>query len=171
MSYDPATYWTERHARQGPTYVARGGRQAEYEREYNAVAPFLGAHASGKVLDFGCGSGRFRKLLESVCTEYIGFDLVPGLGTGEPEQGTCDTVVATFVLQHIVDEGDYTFWTDAIYRALKPGGLFVVVDHVPMEGMDAHMKPRGIEGLLRLPWAGTCVEKVEDGHWYGWLVK
>jgi SAM-dependent methyltransferase len=141
------------------------------------VTPFLRHAVTGtRVLDFGCGPGRFRAVLEDGRT-YTGVDLIPGLGTMPLTDGlpveAFDTVTALWVLHHIVDWGQYRHWVTQIYNALAPGGRLVVVDcNLTGQRMDAHMKPRGMEALASLaPWSRLCVHDEYDGHWMGWLEK
>jgi SAM-dependent methyltransferase len=177
MKYDPARYWPDRYRRQGRNYVAKGGRATSAREQTEAVTPFLRHAVTGpRVLDFGCGPGRFRPVLEEGRT-YTGVDLIPGLGTmplGDslPAE-SYDTVTALWVLHHIVDWDQYRHWVTQIYNALAPGGRLVVVDcNLTDQRMDAHMKPRGLEALASLaPWSRLCVYGEYDGHWMGWLEK
>lgn len=167
--YDPELYWPARYRKQGKSYVAHGGRESSYTEQYNAIAPFLRERAKGRVLDFGCGPQRFRDCFE----DYVGVDLIPGLGT-EPLGKTLptgfDTAVAVMVLQHIVDGAAYRYWVEQLWKCLNPGGRLLIVDHVPMDGMAEHMRPRGI-GALALLNAGSQYRIVDvwQHHWMGVL--
>ena len=176
MTYNPKTYWRERYRRHGPTYVARGGRPAEYLREQRGAQPYLRKYVTGKrVLDFGCGSGRFRDVLSEGGREYVGVDLNEDLATVQLVDDRLprgfDTAVALWVLQHIVDEVEYLHWTRELYEALVPGGQLLVIDQFPdpTTHFDAHMKPRGIPALLRAaPWTGVeTLGGYGDQHWIG----
>lgn len=175
MTYDPERYWPERYQRQGPTYVARGGRKRDYALEQSAIAPFLRRVVVGpRVLDFGCGVGRFRDVLGEG-REYTGVDLIPGLGTQplvrELPRGF-DTAVAIMVLQHITDELVYRHWANELFECLNPGGRLVVVDHNTIEKPGAHMRPRGRRFLISTaPWRSITTSTPYDGHWCGWLLK
>lgn len=172
MTYDPATYWPDRYARQGETYVAQGGRRSSYEAQLELVAPLFDLlPAEGRVLDFGCGPQRFRPALEARGLTYDGFDLVPGLGTVDAvEPGRYDCAVAIYVLQHIVDEAEYAAAMGAIQGGLGPGGTLLVVDAAPPGNHGPptaeHMRPRGPTGVMR--WmASGMVRDLDDRHWYG----
>jgi hypothetical protein len=107
--------------------------------------------------------------------EYVGVDLIPGLGTQPltdqlPRGFDCG--VAIMVLQHIVDPEIYAHWVRELFACLNLGGRLIVVDHKVQAGMEAHMAPRGIEGLKALaPWSRTEIVGEYDGHWIGYLVR
>jgi SAM-dependent methyltransferase len=169
--YDPATYWQARYEAQGEPYVARGGRQDSHDAQVEAIVPYF-EHlpSSGRVLDFGCGPGRFRGALEAQGLEYEGVDLVPELGTmevGEIEPSSFDCAVAIFVLQHIVDERRYDAAIRVLHSVLRVGGTLLVVDHELRYGMDEHMRARGPSGLLPWTWRGYEMLGDHDGHWVG----
>jgi len=171
-------YWTNRYQRQGKTYVARAGAVGSYAAQRAALAPplrtLLGLGGK-RMLDFGCGPGRFRQIMEEGGREYVGVDLIPGLGTQAltdhlPRGFDCG--VAIMVLQHIVDPEIYAHWVRELFACLNLGGRLIVVDHKVQAGMEAHMAPRGIEGLKALaPWSRTEIVGEYDGHWIGYLVR
>lgn len=174
MTYDPDTYWPERHRRQGDTYVARGGNPAVSAKQVAALAPFLRFLPEGRVLDFGCGPGRFRPHLEERGLEYEGVDLIPGLGTMEVsdvDPGSFQASLAIFVLQHIVDEARYVEAVDTIYEALAPDGVLLVVDAFQLESPDPHMKPRGAAAVLTQGFSFYRPLGHFDAHWIGSFTK
>lgn len=142
-------YWTKWHEERGAN-TARSGGGGSYEAEKRAIEPWLkdALPRGGRVLDFGCGPGRFRPAIESVAGEYVGIDIIPGLSTIEPGAaipGSVDAVVAIMVLQHITDDDEYIRVVDELLGALRPGGLLFLVDHEPDSEAEwgAHMLPRG----------------------------
>lgn len=169
--YDPVAYWNERALRNGALYVAKGNAQEHYSREYKEFEPCLQAlvPSGGRLLDFGCGSGRFTALLSRIAKEYVGADIAPeGIELAEecyptaeyweltngsiPDlDATFDSIVAVFVLQHMVEWGDYVTWCSEFNRVLKPGGSLIVIDRDPWtDGVPvqlAHMHPRGTEAI------------------------
>jgi 2-polyprenyl-3-methyl-5-hydroxy-6-metoxy-1,4-benzoquinol methylase len=173
---DPRTYWTDRFARQGKLYVAQGGRQKIFDEQMKWVPPFLRANVFGRrVLDFGCGPGRFRKVLMEAGREYVGVDLIPDLGTeplGESLPQGFDTAVTVMVLQHITDDADYTHWCSELYACLNPGGRLLVIDHLQQSGMESHMRPRGMKAIkATAPWAQMEQLGEHSGHWIGLFLK
>lgn len=83
-----------------------------------AIEYFLGGHDMGKVVDFGCGKGRFAPFFK----DYVGLDIIPALVeenrkahpgkrfetipsiSMDAKIPICDIVLAVTVLQHIDDE-------------------------------------------------------------------
>lgn len=172
MTYDPKEYFARRARQQGKYYVAKGGRPEAWERERQAITPYLRTLVTGKrVLDYGCGPGRFRAVLSEQGREYTGFDLLDRFSTSAViPTAYYDTVVAVFVLQHIVDDEQYNDAVQTIYHALVPRGRFVVVDCIERPGLDAHMRPRGMAGLLMAGlWGSAHHVGSYEGHWIGWL--
>lgn len=179
MTYDPRTYWPDRYRAQGDTYVARGGDPDSYVEQLENVGSVLTLvlPTSGRVLDFGCGPGRFRPLLEDHGLEYDGYDLIPGLGTVdriEPERYDC--AVAIYVLQHIVDEAEYVAAMTSIWHGLRPGGQLFVVDAMPMANPAPHMKPRGRDRVADFLTGPNIVvepdaDPIDPGHWVGLFTK
>lgn len=175
MTYDPKTYFTRRFERQGQFYVAKSGSPKNYQREQEAIEPFLRAVVKGpRVLDFGCGPGRFRSVLSEEGRHYDGVDLVDGLGTLQIDKelpaNSYNSAVAVLVLQHIVSEEEYQHWTTQLQRCLVPRGRLVVVDCYIRPNLDEHMRPRGLRALVaKGGWTGARVIGEYAGHWMGYL--
>ena len=171
MTYDPHTYWPERYRVQGDTYVAKNGDPDSYVEQLEEIAPYLERllPVGGSVLDYGCGPGRFRPVIEGMGCEYDGYDLIPELGTID-RVGTnaYDAAIAVYVLQHIVDEADYAAALYTVWQGLRVGGHFLVVDHEPMSAPAAHMMPRGVEPIREI-FGGPHVVSHHAiiGHWLG----
>ena len=102
---------------------------------YRQLIPHLKTHASGRVLDVGCGTMPYRRFVEGAgaVTEYRGVDLeprgpgvtlIPGIhrieGVGD---GECDTVLCTEVLEHVSNPGPALA---EIRRVLRTGGILVL---------------------------------------------
>jgi SAM-dependent methyltransferase len=100
------------------------------------------------ILDFGCGVGLTSSMLVPYFARVTGVDVseklvararqaVPAAnfsgydGTRIPaDEATFDIVVAVNVFHHIVPEQRDALIAD-IYRVLKPGGMFVILEHNP----------------------------------------
>ncbi len=177
--HEQAVYWNARREAEGDTYVAKNSTQWSYDEQLAAVAPLLAEAVplGGRVLDFGCGPGRFREVLEERAHEYVGVDLVPGLSTVDWDfenlPGGFDVVVAVFVLQHVTDAEAFGHWVRQLHDCLKPGGRLIVLDHEPMDDAADHMAPRGIFGVLdEAPWKGSRNQPAKyDDHWFGIFAK
>lgn len=177
-TYHAETYWPERYRRQGETYVARGGRRESFDAQMEALVPYLDhLPTEGRVLDFGCGPGRFRPHLEARGLEYEGVDIIPGLGTMDVEDvepASFEAAVAIFVLQHIVDMPEYREVVDLLHGSLRAGGTLLVVDHewMPEEQRPAHMRPIGFGAICdHWLWYDAAEVGEYNGHWIGVFVR
>jgi SAM-dependent methyltransferase len=90
--------------------------------------------AGGRVLDYGCADAPYRRFFRTDA-EYIAADL-PGNpiataeirpdGTVAVEDSSCDAVLSTQVLEHVVDPGTYL---SECMRVLRPGGRLLLSTH------------------------------------------
>lgn len=100
---------------------------------YTAVLPRLRAHASGKLLDAGCGTMPFRTYLAGLGVEYRALDIerkAPGIDFVADVQNmhvlasaSYDTVLCSEVLEHVAHPA--TAITE-IHRILHPAGKFIL---------------------------------------------
>lgn len=169
-------YWQERAEREGETYVAKGGREDSFREQLEAIVPyFTFLPGEGRVLDYGCGPGRFRPALEARGLQYHGWDLLPQYRTFEwpPEWGSFDCGTAIFVLQHITHPVAHNLAVRHLHKALRPGGRLLVVDHHFTRGVKwrPHMAPRGPDALKHVGWSGFSRLGEHDGHWIGLFQK
>lgn len=181
VSYHPETYWPARFASEGPDYVAKRGDADSYERQHARFSAALASLVPNgrKLLDFGCGVGRFAMMLSYKTQDYVGADIVAGalslmpcgraieLAGHIPEDGF-DVVVAITVLQHIVSDSDFAHWCGELGRVLNPGGALVVIEDNGAPVMAPHMRPRGPEAIAAITGVGKF-ETLPAGpeHWAG----
>lgn len=145
--YNPREYWARRLKGIGKTYVAFHNQKGAFDKQTKVFWETMEATlpAGGRVLDFGCGIGRFATPLAEVFDFYDGVDLNPGALEHAPdlpnasftylsedklpfEDDFFDAVVSLTVIQHIVDPEDFSLWTAEIGRVVKPGGYIFVID-------------------------------------------
>lgn len=105
----------------------------------NYLKPLLEYRKSGKLLDFGAGTGWFMKLAEDAGFEVSGIEfmskaveagvkhfgltgLVQGCEDSLPKQQTYDIIIANNNIEHLVDP--YNF-SKRVFAALKDNGLLV----------------------------------------------
>jgi ubiquinone/menaquinone biosynthesis C-methylase UbiE len=102
---------------------------------------------SGKLLDVGCGTGRFLASMPTAGYELHGIDISAGMleearergldvvegSSGEMpfEDDTFDIVVTFAVLHHLIDPELVRATLREIVRVTRPGGTAVVWDHNP----------------------------------------
>jgi ubiquinone/menaquinone biosynthesis C-methylase UbiE len=196
MKYDPREYWAERLQRKGKNYVAWKSLSGAFDKQsevfWAATAPHL--PNGGRVLDFGCGVGRFAAVLSNVVDSYDGVDINEGALKLAPElenatfthlaedrlpfpDATFDGAVAFTVIQHIVDPKHYANWTAELARVVRPGGWFFVIDDPQFDTSgkrikDAiHMRRRTPEIisaslLSTVTKTGKISAEYKDSHYY-----
>jgi len=133
-----------------------------------AVVRALGPIRGARILDLGCGKGRFAAHLVAAGASVVGLDLSPAmLGRAEgvdrvlasarrlPFAGsTFDAVIAIEVLEHVGDVGPVLL---EARRVLRPGGRLAIVDKNAL-ALDA-----------RRPWLPSLVVKRIDEHRGRWM--
>lgn len=159
-----AAYWEDRARRyavegEGLAAVCSYGMPAFYNRlihlcQRRALEPWLRVGAGARVLDVGCGVGRWSRLLASRGAEVTGIDLSPtmieearrraragGLAdrcrfqvqdcTQLAVGGQFDLILCVTVLQHLRDAGAVGAALSRIVRHLAPQGRLVVLEAAP----------------------------------------
>lgn len=102
---------------------------------------------SGKLLDVGCGTGRFLSQMAAPAYEMTGIDISAGMLEEARERGldvvegssadmpfeddSFDLAVTFAVLHHLIDPELVRATLREIVRVTKPGGVAVVWDHNP----------------------------------------
>jgi 2-polyprenyl-3-methyl-5-hydroxy-6-metoxy-1,4-benzoquinol methylase len=117
-----------------------------------ALAKHLRVAAGTEVLDLGCGIGRWSRQLARRGAHVVGVDLAPSMieeARRRSPRGALpidyyvddlrtldlgrifDLVLAVTVLQHILDDGEFTRAAKNIARHLAPGGRAVLLEAAP----------------------------------------
>lgn len=162
--YQPAQYWEER-ARQfavegnGLAAVCAYGMPDVYNwaihlEQLKALAPWLDLAAGARVLDVGCGIGRWSRMLAARGGQVTGIDLSPTMivqarrravqdGVAERCEffvqdlaalhvaERYDMVLGVTVLQHILDPAALRTALGALHAHLKPGGRLILLEAAP----------------------------------------
>jgi len=145
-------YWEERTR----LYGARAAGYSdvamdEYEDRLRraAVERLLGRGEGRRLLDAGCGSGRWSIRLAEAGWVVMGADISHGLlalAASAPNvtyvQGSIqdldlpaasfDAVLSVTVLQHITDERSFDAAVDNLMRMLRPAGMVAVLEYAPL---------------------------------------
>ncbi len=128
----------------------------------DVMTKMLRPGASDRVLDIGCGNGRFGFFEKPSCGQLVGIDagshFAPeplrsvDLARGDVrllpfEDASFDKAYSLDVLEHLTEEGVVRMLSEA-RRVLRPGGKFFVYSHVMMSSKLAVFQ-RGVNRLVR----------------------
>jgi len=162
--YRPNAYWEDRARRfagegDGLAAVCAYGMPEFYNRAIHleqrlALEPWLNVAAGTRVLDVGCGVGRWSRLLAARGAEAWGVDLSPTMiaqarrrAAADGVAGRCrfevqdvshlelcerfDLVLGVTVLQHILDPGALRAALVAMTAHLAAGGRMILLEAAP----------------------------------------
>lgn len=167
--YRPSLYWEDRAKRfagerDGLAAVCAYGMPNFYNRAIDleqrlALDPWLNVSLGTRVLDVGCGVGRWSRMLAQRGAQVTGVDLSPTMiaqarqraqleGVAERCRfqvrdlsnldvgGKFDLVLAVTVLQHILDPGALRAAFAAMIAHLAPGGRMVLLEAAPTDAVN-----------------------------------
>jgi trans-aconitate methyltransferase len=159
-TYEPATYWVDRHSQLKGDIRSVGNREVsveENEKGYVRRAAVLSelladlALAEGSTLiEFGCGIGMQAPVIVGAGLEYTGVDISPDALTAArrrcPEGrfikadvrtfrtvSTYDLALAGYVLCHMVADADWTALLSSLTAGIRPGGHLIIEEQIPTE--------------------------------------
>ena len=165
-NYNAPLYWEQRAQRfaadgEGLAAVCSYGMPSFYNwqihcSQYLALRPWLDVGAGSRVLDLGCGVGRWSRLLAGRGAQVTGVDLSPTMvaiarrrsevqGLSErcrflvqdlaqlDAGGPYDLVLGVTVLQHILDAERLRSAVAGMAAHLAPGGRMVLLEAAPVQ--------------------------------------
>ena len=165
--YNPREYWSSRLQKEGALYVStRNSKKMNdhpWEDFRDTLRRVIAGTSQGRIIDFGCGVGRFAETAMEFADSYVGVDINSGAFAHAPElpnvefvglpedripfeDNSFDSVLSLTVLQHIVDPQHFATWTSELARVVKPGGLVYIIDDADQGAKikkAKHMKIRG----------------------------
>jgi SAM-dependent methyltransferase len=179
-------YWEERTR----LYGARAAGYSDvamdaYEDRLRraAIERLLGRGGGRRLLDAGCGSGRWSIRLAETGWVVTGADISHGLLALAPSapnvtyvQGAIqnldlptasfDAVLSVTVLQHVTEERDFEAAVDNLMRMLRPAGTVAVLEYAPLRvfgSMPGYMHARSRGQWLRAFTSRGCRLRAETG--------
>ena len=179
-------YWEERTR----LYGARAAGYSDvamdaYEDRLRraAIERLVGRGDGRRLLDAGCGSGRWSVRLAEAGWIVTGADISHGLLALAPSapnvtyiQGSIqdldlptagfDAVLSVTVLQHITDDRAFDAAVDNLLRMLRPAGIVAVLEFAPLVvvgAMPGYMRARSRTAWVRAFTARGCRMHAETG--------
>jgi SAM-dependent methyltransferase len=158
-------YWEERTRLYGARAAGYSDAAMDaYEDRLRraAIERLVGGGEGRRLLDAGCGSGRWSIRLAEAGWLVTGADISHGLLALAPSapnvtyvQGSIqdldmptasfDAVLSVTVLQHITDERSFDAAVDNLMRMLRPAGMLAVLEYAPLRvfgSMPGYMRAR-----------------------------
>lgn len=149
-------FWTDKYKEnEGKEYWVVGAHGKSYEQYLHNSKDIMNEfktvlQEAGTVIDFGCGIGRFRPMLQQYFENYIGVDLVKKIDTDEEYQTKygrkklrfyqtkefmsmslkADAVFCSVVLQHIAENSYLSKVIEKFKNALPIGGKVYINEQI-----------------------------------------
>lgn len=155
--------WEERAAKGELAAVLDPGDTKGYKNEYRdllhktVLSKYLPSSKDKRILDFGCGSGRFTSWLTKKGFEVVGVDVTKEMiytakkayqdykfilydGNNLPfKDESFDCIISVWVLQHITVQNDFQKVAKELIRCLKPGGTICLIEQVSKKESDYYI--------------------------------
>lgn len=148
-----AAYWNDRARRYGllaAGYLDRSQYEYEERLRWNAFQRLCSIPERARVLDVGCGLGRWSARLAATGSSVVGTDVSAlMIDMAAPHSGltyevcaaqdiafpaeSFDLILSVTVLQHITDDGDRLRALRNMRRMLAPSGRVFVLEYSPNE--------------------------------------
>jgi SAM-dependent methyltransferase len=134
MSTSPMNSWPGEARRQPSRFTSNYAVRAPLARWLQEEAARAGASRKVRVLDVGCGVKPYYPFFQPYASEYVGVDVVEGLGADligpvealPVEDGSFDLVVCSQVLEHCDDPAQAV---RELRRVTAPGGRVLASTH------------------------------------------
>jgi trans-aconitate methyltransferase len=158
-TYEPATYWVDRHSQLKGDIRSVGNRGVsveENEKGYVNRAAVLSALLTedlavpegSTLIEFGCGIGMQAPVIVDAGLEYTGVDISPDALTAArsrcPEgtfieadvrtfrsDSTFDLALAGYVLCHMVADSDWSSLLANLAASVRSGGHVIIEERIP----------------------------------------
>jgi len=139
-------------------YMIRDFPKEDWVYGYQPVLDLLGNIKDKRILDYGCGSGKFSRKLVEKGAHVIGVEPNERMLTLAQEQNCksieyrlisnnnisfvdkVDEAVATFVLCSFSRDEDLQFVIEQVYQKLKPKGSFIILEPHPSQRQRKDLK-------------------------------
>jgi SAM-dependent methyltransferase len=179
-------YWEERTRLYGARAAGYSDAAMDaYEDRLRraAIGRLVGRGLGRRLLDAGCGSGRWSIRLAQAGWLVTGADISHGLLALAPSapgvtyvQGSLqdldlptasfDAVLSVTVLQHITDELAFDASVDNLMRMLRPAGMIAVLEYAPLRvfgSMPGYMRARSRSQWVHVFTSRGCRLRGETG--------
>jgi SAM-dependent methyltransferase len=179
-------YWEERtrlYGARAAGYSDAAMDAYEDRLRRSAIERLVGGGEGRRLLDAGCGSGRWSIRLAEAGWVVTGADIshrLLALAPSAPNvtyvqssiqdldlpNASFDAILSVTVLQHITDETSFDAAIDNLMRMLRPSGMVAVLEYAPLRvfgSMPGYMRARSRGQWVRAFTSRGCRLRAETG--------